>query len=267
MHLLPIYQCDMSETLTISTMLGCIAYSLWVRRGTFHCYWENCNTICIGLQGVAAILIIPQNSIIERGLHYLTGQWNLDVWLGHMCFMFAIGACLLHTMTRLTPPAGLQKIYCQTVQLPITLTVTLTLAALWESPAADAPNRDITVAAGADVWLQIYWLLLTGTMAYLLVLTALQFVKIRRDRRSRCYANFYLGCIAVGITSCVIRIATILVADPSGASHNAKIMWFCTCGAASLQSLIAARSWRRRSRAYRYPPLTEFQEDTASDPS
>jgi hypothetical protein len=256
----------MIQSVAVSTMLSCIAYSLWARRFTFHSYWENCHTACIVLQGVAVLLIVPQNSIIDRGLHWLTGQWNLDVWLGDMCFLFAVAAMTMHTVTRLMPLDDVTEVWRQKVQPPITLAVMLTLALLYKSPTADIPdtahldgdNTLLPISGVADMWLQLYWLVLLGTMIYLMLYMALQFIKIRRDQRSRSSANFYLVCIAVGVISAVARLAAVF--DGSDGSDQGTQMWFFTCCATSLQSLIAARTWRHKANSFHQHP-----EDTTSD--
>jgi hypothetical protein len=62
----------------IAITLGCIGWSLWIRRVTWSCRWEVAATLNIALQGFAVILMSPfASETLGHWLHALTGMWNL----------------------------------------------------------------------------------------------------------------------------------------------------------------------------------------------
>ncbi len=66
-----------------------------------------------------------------------------------------------------------------------------------------------------DFWLNLYWLLLCGTLIYLLGYGIRATLVLRKDPRSRRIANFYLASSVFGIMACVVRITTAYVPAPA----------------------------------------------------
>ena len=62
-----------------------------------------------------------------------------------------------------------------------------------------------------DFWLNTYWLLLCGTLIYLLGYGSRALLILRGDPRSRQIANIYLFASAMGIMACLVRIVTAFV--------------------------------------------------------
>src|SRR6478735_3967430 len=68
----------------IAITLGCIGWSLWIRRVTWSCRWEVAATLNIALQGLAVILMSPfASETLGHWLHALTGMWNLEDYIGN----------------------------------------------------------------------------------------------------------------------------------------------------------------------------------------
>lgn len=231
----------------IAITVGCIAWSLWIRRVTWNCRWEVAATLNIALQGAAILLMSPLASeTVGRGLHALTGKWNLEDYIGHDCYVVAASAIVYNALGRLQDDTALQSAFKQYVERPATLCIPLMLAtfsvgngaAIYRSDFFDVP---------ADFWLSTYWLLLCGMLIYLLGYGARALLVLRRDPRSRRIANVYLMASAAGILACAIRIVTAY-APPVQALEGGTLVWFfaCTCGAGF--ALASAHSWRIRTK-------------------
>lgn len=74
--------------LLIAITLGCIAWSLWIRRVTWTCRREVAATLNIAPQGLAPVLMSPLASeTLGQVLHHLTGRWNREDHLGHDAYI------------------------------------------------------------------------------------------------------------------------------------------------------------------------------------
>jgi hypothetical protein len=98
-----------------------------------------------------------------------------------------------------------------------------------------------------DFWLSAYWLLLCGTLIYLLGYGSRALLVLRKDPRSRRVANIYLVASASGIIACTVRIVTacVPVLQPI---ESGTVVWFfaCMCGAGF--ALTSAQSWRIKTK-------------------
>ena len=102
-------------------------------------------------------------------------------------------------------------------------------------------------ALRTDFWLSVYWVLLTGTLSYLLIFGSRALLVLRRDPRSRNIANLYLIASASGICACMVRMVTAVI-PPFQGPVGAALVWLfaCLCGAGF--ALTSAQSWRQRLR-------------------
>ena len=98
-----------------------------------------------------------------------------------------------------------------------------------------------------DFWLNTYWLLLCGTLIYLLAYGSRALLVLRKDPRSRRIANIYLAASISGIMACAVRITTAYV-RPIQALEGGTLVWFfaCMCGAGF--ALASAHSWRIKTK-------------------
>jgi hypothetical protein len=232
--------------------LASIAWSLWIRRVTWHARWEVAATLNIALQGCAVALISPVSSeTLGVALHNITGEWNLQNYLGHDCYIVAASAIVYNAVGRLEDDDSLQRSFRQWVERPATLCIPLLLATFSLSAGSKIYARDF-FALPTDFWLSVYWVLLTATLAYLLTFGSRALLVLRKDPRSRSIANLYLVASASGILACVVRGITAVITPWQG-TFTAGLVWFfcCVCGAGF--ALTSAQSWRQKLRWFQRP--------------
>jgi hypothetical protein len=231
----------------ITITLGCIGWSLWIRRVTWTCRWEVAATLNIALQGVAVLLMSPWASeTVGRGLHALTGMWNLEDYIGHDCYIVAASAVVYNALGRLQDDHAMQRTFKLFVERPATLCIPVLLATFSIGSGARIYRADF-FEVPTDFWLSAYWLLLCGTLIYLLGYGSRALLVLRKDPRSRRVANIYLVASASGIIACTVRIVTacVPVLQPI---ESGTVVWFfaCMCGAGF--ALTSAQSWRIKTK-------------------
>lgn len=237
----------MALAVLIAITMTCISWSLWIRRVTWSCRWEVAATLNIALQGLAVLLMSPWASqTIGVGLHALTGKWNLEDYIGHDCYIVAASAIVYNALGRLKDDDAMQQSFKQYVERPATLCIPLLLATFSIGNGA-AIYRDDFFQVPTDFWLNMYWLMLCGTLAYLLGYGARALLVLRRDPRSRRIANVYLAACASGIMACVVRILTAFVPTFQTVA-GAALVWVFACGCGAVFALAAAHSWRIKTK-------------------
>jgi hypothetical protein len=242
----------MALTALITITLASIAWSLWIRRVTWHCRWEVAATLNIALQGCAVALMSPLASqTLGVALHNITGEWNLQNYVGHDCYIVAASAIIYNVVGRLEDDDTLQRSFKQWVERPATLCIPLLLATFTLSRGSKAYASDF-FALPTDFWLSVYWVLLTGTLAYLLAFGSRALLVLRKDPRSRNIANLYLIASASGMSACLVRMVTAVIPAFQG-PLGAGLVWFfaCMCGAGF--ALTSAQSWRQKIRWFSRP--------------
>src|SRR5271168_3919212 len=242
----------MAFTALIVITLASISWSLWIRRVTWHCRWEVAATLNIALQGSAVALMSPLASeTLGVALHNITGEWNLQNYIGHDCYVVAASAIVYNAVGRLADDHALQASFKQYVERPATLCIPLLLATFTLSYGSKTYARDF-FALPTDFWLSVYWVLLCGTLIYLLVFGSRALLVLRQDPRSRHIANLYLVASASGISACVVRIVTAVI-PPFQGPLTAGLVWLfaCLCGAGF--AVTSAHSWRQRVRWFQRP--------------
>jgi hypothetical protein len=244
----------MAFTALIVITLASISWSLWIRRVTWHCRWEVAATLNIALQGSAVVLMSPLASeTLGVALHNITGEWNLQNYIGHDCYVVAASAIVYNAVGRLADDHALQASFKQYVERPATLCIPLLLATFTLSYGSKTYARDF-FALPTDFWLTLYWVLLCGTLIYLLVFGSRALLVLRQDPRSRNIANLYLVASASGISACVVRIITAVI-PPFQGPLSAGLVWLfaCLCGAGF--AVTSAHSWRQRVRWFQRPAV------------
>jgi hypothetical protein len=239
-------------TILIAFTLASIGWSLWIRRLTWHCRWEVAATLNIALQGCSVALMSPAASAtLGVALHRLTGKWNLEDYLGHDCYVVAASAIVYNVLGRLSDDATMQRLFKQYVERPATLCIPLLLATFSMGNGAKIYRADFFTVP-TDFWLDMYWLLLCGTLIYLLGFGVRALLTLRKDPRSRRIANVYLIASISGILACVTRICTAFI-TPLQRLEGGTMVWFfaCSCGAGF--ALAAAHSWRQKVKWFQRP--------------
>lgn len=237
----------MALTVLIVITTACIAWSLWIRRLTWSCRWEVAATLNIALQGATVLLMSPiASETLGHWLHSLTGKWNLEDYIGHDLYIVAASAIVYNALGRLQDDHAMQKTFKQYVERPATLCIPLLLATFSLGNGAKIYGADF-FEVPTDFWLTTYWILLCGTLIYLLGYGSRALLILRKDPRSRRIANIYLFASFSGIAACVVRIITALVPSLQPL-ENGTLVWVfaCMCGAGF--ALTSAYSWRIRTK-------------------
>jgi hypothetical protein len=232
----------------IAITLGCIAWSLWIRRLTWSSRWEFAATLNIALQGGAVVLMSPWASeTLGHVLHALTGKWNLEDYIGHDLYIVAASAVVYNALGRLQDDHSLQRTFKQYVEYPATLCIPLLLVTFTLGNGAKIYKADF-FQVPTDFWLNLYWLLLCGMLIYLLGYGARALLVLRKDPRSRQVANIYLVASAAGVAACLVRLATAFIPPLQTHDGGTILVWVfaCMCGAGF--AITSAESWRNKTR-------------------
>jgi hypothetical protein len=237
----------MALTVLIAITIACIAWSLWIRRVTWSCRWEVAATLNIALQGAAVVLMSPWASeTIGHVLHSLTGMWNLEDYIGHDMYIVAASAVVYNTLGRLQDDHSMSVTFKLYVERPATLCIPLLLAAFSLGNGSEIYKPDFFLVP-TDFWLNMYWLLLCGTLIYLLVYCCRALLILRKDPRSRMIANVYMVASISGIAACAVRITTAFVPSLQSVAGTA-LVWIFACGCGAGFALASAHSWRIRTK-------------------
>ena len=237
----------MALTVLIAITIACITWSLWIRRVTWACRWEVAATLNIALQGGAVVLMSPLASeTVGPLLFRLTGKWNVEDYLGHDLYIVAASAIVYNALGRLQDDGAMQHSFKQYVERPATLCIPLLLVTFSLGNGAHVYRADF-FQVPTDFWLSMYWILLCGTLFYLLAYGSRALLVLRKDPRSRLIANVYLIASTSGMLACAVRIFTAVV-TPVQSLEGGRLVWLfaCTCGA--IFALAAAHSWRVKTR-------------------
>jgi hypothetical protein len=237
----------MALAVLITVTLACIAWSLWIRRVTWSCRWEVAATLNIALQGATVFLMSPfASETLGHWLHAITGMWNLEDYIGHDLYVVAASAIVYNALGRLQDDHAMQTTFKQYVERPATLCIPLLLATFSLGNGAAIYQADF-FQLPTDAWLSAYWLLLCGTLIYLLGYGSRALLVLRKDPRSRTVANVYLAASVSGMMACLVRIVTALVPSLQPI-ENGTLVWFfaCMCGAGF--ALMSAHSWRIKTK-------------------
>lgn len=237
----------MALAVLIVITIACIAWSLWIRRVTWTCRWEVAATLNIALQGLAVLLMSPLASeTVGQVLYDLTGKWNLEDYIGHDAYIVAASAIVYNTLGRLQEDDAMQASFKQYVERPATLIIPLLLVTFSLGNGAHIYRADFFTVP-TDAWLTTYWLLLCGTLIYLLGYGWRALLVLRKDPRSRLIANVYLVASACGMTACIIRITTAFWPSLQ-AIERGILVWVFACACGAVFALASAHSWRIKTK-------------------
>jgi len=237
----------MAVAVLIAITIACMCWSLWIRRLTWSCRWEIAATLNIALQGGAVLLMSPLASeTVGPVLHNLTGKWNLEDYIGHDLYIVAASAIVYNALGRLQDDDSMQRTFTQYMQRPATLCIPLLLVTFSLGNGAHVYRPDF-FQVPTDFWLSAYWILLCGTLSYLLVYASRALLVLRRDPRSRLIANVYLFASVSGMLACAVRVFTAVV-TPAQPLEGGRLVWFFACICGATFAIAAAHSWRVKTR-------------------
>lgn len=237
----------MALTALLIITVACIAWSLWIRRLTWNCRWEVAATLNIALQGSAVVLMSPwASATVGHWLFNLTGKWNLEDYIGHDAYIVAASAIVYNSLGRLDDESEFQRNFKQYVERPATLCIPLLLATFSIGNGAMIYRPDF-FKVPTDFWLNMYWVLLCGTLIYLLGYGFRALLILREDPRSRNIANIYLLGCGSGIAACVARIITAFI-PASQDSWAIGAVWVFACACGAVFAVTSACSWMQKTR-------------------
>ena len=225
--------------------LGCIIWSLWIRRHTWVCKWEQAATLNILLQGLALFLVTPLSGrTVGKTLCHLTHIHNLDDYIAHNLYLIALGCVVYHILSRLGDDEDFKYRFDRHILRPATLILPLLLA-LYMMGSGSHKFRPEFFKIPRDHWLTSYWLLLVGTVIYLMVYSCLGLLALNKDKTQRRMVAINLVGLVSGIIACVVRMVTLFL-------HIDIEVWvqmFGDFGAIGF-SVSSARSWMVKSKLY-----------------
>lgn len=226
----------------IALTLTSICCSLWIRRVTWHCRWEIAATLNLALQGAAVALMSPAASAtLGVRIYTLTGLYNVEDYLAHMCYIVAASAVVYNAAGRLAlTRRDFQLLFKRHVELPLTFCIPVLLAAFVFSDAADVYVSNF-LRLQADRWLNVYWLVLCGVGVYLWGFSARVLLVLREDERSRGIATAYLVACGFGVAACLVRVVTGV--SPLDNDLGAVLVWVFAGGCGVVFAVAGARSW------------------------
>jgi hypothetical protein len=226
--------------------LACVIWSLHTRRVTWHCFGERGITLSLALQGTGLFLMTPAAAGVGRFLHALTGEWNLQHYAGHVCFLAAVAAVAYHVCWRVdTEIARSFKI----IQIPGTITAVAMLALLVIGNGGHV-FRPYFFAIPLDLPLRLYWTLFCMMMIWIMLYAGRAMLVLRMCDRSRPVINIYLLAAAAGILAAMLAIATVLT-EPQLLGINV----FFACAPTVVVAFGAGYSWMRKTRWFTDRPV------------
>ncbi len=186
--------------------LACVTWSLYTRRTTWRCFGETGITLSLALQGTGLVLMTPPAAGVGRFLHALTGEWNLQDYAGHVCFLAAVSAVAYHVCWRVD--TKIARSFKIAVEIPGTITAAVMFALLVIGRGGHV-YRPYFFDIPFDLSLRLYWTLFSMTMIWIMLYAGRAMLVLRMCHRSRPVVNFYLLASAAGILAAMLAIATV----------------------------------------------------------
>ena len=224
----------------IAATLAVGAYSLWVRRDTWRSRWEVGASLAVVLEACALLLMSPDTSpSLGPALHRVTGLWNVQHLLGHLCLIVAIAAIIHHALMRIADEGQARTLFHNHVLRPLRIGLLLQVVVF---VVADLGyHRDLFSAAVNTGWLAAYWVLTGGLVIYLSGYAGRLLLIMHSDPRARATVDIYLASAAVGVVASLLQISTVW----TGVDVTVAV-WLCACLAIAIFAYGAARSWRAK---------------------
>lgn len=235
----------------VAVTCAVVVKAIWARRWTLRAtsdqvkISERTITASLLLQLIALFLMSPLSSASAgRWLHAISGQWNLDTWIGHCLCLSAVAMIVVNVRCRLDISHDeLRREVKYRFELPITVIAPVMLAFLACSPNADHDWPDL-FDSPTDYWLDAYWTVFCTFGIYLVGGAVRALLILRRDARNRHTATIYLAACIAGIACSLARIVTTWIDYDEGA----EVFWAGMCMFSLAFAVGANRSWRQKVR-------------------
>lgn len=225
----------------ITAALVVVAYSLWIRRGTWRSRWEVGASVAIALEGCALLLMSPYTSpILGPMLHRIFRLWNLQHLLAHICLIVAIAAIIYHVLARIADDNQLRTLFGRQVVIPVQIGVVLMVVAFIR--AREGYHPDLFSADVRTAWLATYWLVAAGLVIYLSLHSGRVLLIARRDPRAKTTVDIYLISATFVVVGAVIQVISTWTD-----TDLALAVWSCACLAIAIFAYGSARSWQAKA--------------------
>jgi hypothetical protein len=172
-------------------------------------------------------------------LYRITGLWNLQTMLGHICLIAAIAAISYHVLVRVADDNQLRALLHSHIAAPVRIGVPL-LVALFLIAHENYPP-DLFSAEVNDVWLMAYWLVGGSLVIYLSSYSGRVLLILRSDPRATTTVDTYLVSAVFGMVASMLQMTAAWTAvDVTPA------VWLCACLGVGIFAYGSARSWRAK---------------------
>jgi hypothetical protein len=190
-------------------------------------------------------LISPVASVMLGHLLYsLTGEWNVEDFLGHVCYLVAISAVVYNAIQRLGDDQHTQRSFRLNVEYPLTLCIPLMLAAFSMGNGAKVYRANF-FEVPTDTWLGLYCILGCGISGHLIIYGFRALLVLWHDPKSRDVATFYLAGSLGALLGCLVGLVNADAPALKTAGHGDAIWWFACMYAISF-ALGGRYSWLKK---------------------
>jgi hypothetical protein len=173
---------------------------------------------------------------ISPKLYTVTGLWNLEDLIGHICYLVGMFALLYLVAGRLDMNITQFRGFLRyRIELPATVAIALMVATFVVGDIGDQYSPDIT-AARVDGWLRVYWLVMIVAVVYLIVLIGRILLILRRDPRSKRGATVYL--LALSASALCVVAFTLTIEPLQWVSVRCEVISYAVAASYNWQSKI-----------------------------
>ncbi|OBB89123.1 hypothetical protein A5760_23060 [Mycobacterium colombiense] len=215
-------------------------YVLWIRRHTWRTPWETAATLNVLLLGLNALLTAPRvDRWVSPKLHSVTGWWNVEELIGHLCYLCALMSLLYMAAARLDmTDRQLNRFINSRIRIPATVFIPWVVFTFFYGGCADRYVPDLLLLDPSP-WQMCYrWLYIVATV-FLLGQAATVLLILRRDPYQTRAADLYLAAIALTFMGCfafifdcndvlrwaLIRVVVVAYAVAAGYSWRSKLRY------------------------------------------
>ena len=222
--------------------LGACVWALWIRRTAWGCRWEGAPTLAIAMAGASAYLTSPHaSSHLDPRLHRLTGLWNLEDVVGHVCGMTPACAMLYMCLIRFDDDNTVQQRFAKWVGLPVTIAIPVMFACFMAGVGSKYDINFEDIEPGP--WHAVYWLVFCAVIIYLMARTLQILLLLRRVDGRSIVVSMYIT--TASLTIVCVTVMFLHVVTPFNLRAEA---WAIAYVATACWAVTPALSWRRRSR-------------------
>lgn len=227
--------------------------ALWIRRKSFNCRWEGAASVVpSSAAGAAYLTSAPATNEVGIALHRLTGLWNLEDILGHLCVLICASAAVYLFLVRFGDTESVQELYTRWVVFPLTVLIPVSFALYLPSAAAHTRIPRFEDMDPGPLFVA-YWTVFMGTAIYLFVRAASVVVALRQTDKGP-VPVIYMTTIAFTIIGGALLYVHAVWFRPGEPTYVRTTAWAFLYTSVAGWSVTPAYSWHKRSRPLLAPP-------------